>query len=125
MAVSDLLFVSGVYLMVTIPCFIIIGVLLFVFKKTTLSRGIKVALFSITSALAFSPVMLPAASIMVLPGPSFYMVADLFSDHGREYALGHLEHYPILTVLSPAITLVLSIVVALKFFPDKRSEPTP
>jgi hypothetical protein len=28
-------------------------------------------------AILFSPVMLPAASIMVLPGPSFYIVADM------------------------------------------------
>lgn len=114
-----------VYTVAALPCFAIIWLLLYFFKKYKPSRVLKVSVFSLVSALLFSPVMLPAASIMVLPAPSFYLVTDLYSGSGREYALKHFEHFPVLSVLGPAITLALSAVLALKFFPNKLSEPTP
>src|SRR6266566_6191530 len=102
------LLVLVIYALEALPCFAIIWLLLYIFKKAKPSRAVRISIFSLVSTLLFSPVMLPAASIMVLPGPSFYLVADLFSNEGREYALKHLEHFPILTPLSHVITLVLS-----------------
>jgi hypothetical protein len=118
-AAEQFVFVFWMYLVFAIPSFIIIGIVVLILRRFSASRAVNIAVFSIASALLLLPVMLPAASIMLLPGPSFYIVADLYADHGRQYALKHLKHFPLFTILSPGITLVLSAAVALLIFPKK------
>lgn len=93
-AAEQHLFVFWMYLLLAIPSFIIIGIVVLILRRYSASRAANIALFSIASALLLSPVMLPAASIMLLPAPSFYIVVDLYADHGRQYAPKHLKHFP-------------------------------
>ncbi len=120
---GDLVFVVVVYLITAIPCFIVIGLGYFLLKKLATNYRAACLIFTSLFGLLLFPTLMPAASIMQLPGPGGYVLIDVLILGDAFYLTKHFAEYPIFTWLSLLLTFGIGFFISRKMFiPNKTIE---
>ena len=102
------------YLIIAIPLSILAMGGIYLLKKCKISRIAKLVILSLTLFIIFTPMMGGGgASLATFPYPAIGKMFDF------DKLSWHFESWPTFTVLSLISTLLISILISIKLFPNK------